>query len=1264
MITKDNFRSVLEKLGFQKNKDIYSKKFEQFDCELKVDFKSELLIYPEDKGFIVNSRTTTNFSSPENFVVFECVNRLLEQGYKPESLELEKEWKLGHTNKSGRADIFVKNLKDEPLLIIECKTEGREFDKAWKDTLEDGAQLFSYIEQEKAIEFVALYASDFVGGDIVTYQRIISHKDNEAILNENKELKSFVNAKNVKERFRIWKETYKLEFTEKGIFEENIQAYQIGKDKYTLLLDTKPIDARDKKGKYHQFRTILRKYNVSRRENAFEVLVNLFLCKIVDEAENPNDLKFYWKGIAYDNYFDLVDRLQELYKNGMNKFLKQDIVYVSNNDIDKAFWAIRQKRNATKDAIKDIFRQLKFFKGLDFEFIKVHNQEQFDKNAKILLEIIQMWQGLRLQSTGQNQFLGDMFEFFLDNGIKQSEGQFFTPVPICKFIVSSLPLEEKIINSNEPPRVIDYACGAGHFLNEYALSITPIVQKHKNADPKVYFKNIYGIEKEDRLAKVAKVSAFMYGQDEINIIENDALDIHEQVKPNSFDCLVANPPFAVEDFLLTLGEEVRESYELFDTVNDIGNDNIQCFFLERAKQLLAPNGVAGIVVPSSILNNSDNTHVKTREILLKYFDFISIAEFGGGTFGKTPTKTVVLFIRKKAQKPEPFVHYQNRVEDFFDNWSEEKSSSGGAYADSDIVSRYAAHIGVEIGDYESLLLGELTDRLFEYEMFAEYKKAFESSTEIKNYVLKPIFNKKTPNEQKQEMKKKLLEFITKIEKDKLLYFMLAYNNPTSVLVVKSPTDNKEQKNFLGYEWSGTKGSEGIRYYGGESVTDIQTPLFDPQDRDNQNKISYLIRSQFASITPTIPQELQHYVSYVQLTDMLDFSRKKFNKEIRTAIKTLDNFELWSELNRYEKHKLSKYVITNPSKVEISKLDQNIIVSFVEMASVSNDGYIETKIDKPLVELKKSSFTYFAENDIIIAKITPSMENGKCAIAQNLTNKLGMGSSEFHVIRTSELLSNKYLFSLLNNSNVRLLAETQMTGASGHRRVPISFYENLQIPFPPLEIQEQIVKECEIVDSEVTKANKLIESAKANIESAYKALSLEAGKSYRLSNDNIFDVSIGKRVVANEIENNGKNGIPVYSANVFEPFGFIDKDLLNDFSMPSILWGIDGDWMVNFMPKDTPFYPTDHCGVLRIKTEEVNPRYLSFALNEAGVEARFSRTIRASIDRIKGLNIKLPPIEKQNEFAQTVETLEQKITQAKQVIDGAKNRKEAILRKYL
>lgn len=404
MINIDNFKELLKALNFEEKRNVFSKHFTDTEAYLKVDFNKSELIYPEDKGFTINERQTCNFSSPENFVVFECVHRLLKKGYKAEHIELEPKWKVGHGASGGRADILIKDNNKKPLLLIECKTVGKEFEKAWKDTLLDGDQLFSYAQQIPDTEFLCLYTSDLItDNEIKTTSYIISHKDNKKILEENKELKSFEKANNVKERFNVWRDTYKLEFTTKGIFEENIQAYHIGKDKYTIE-DLLPIDIKNKEGKYHEFRTILRKYNVSGREKAFDVLVNLFLCKIVDETQNTQDLKFYWKGIAYDSYFDLIDRLQELYKTGMDKFLAQEIVYISNKQIDEAFWTVKQKRNATKQQIKDYFRKLKFFTNNDFGFIDVHNEKLFYQNAKVLLEIVQMWQDLRLKTENHNQF--------------------------------------------------------------------------------------------------------------------------------------------------------------------------------------------------------------------------------------------------------------------------------------------------------------------------------------------------------------------------------------------------------------------------------------------------------------------------------------------------------------------------------------------------------------------------------------------------------------------------------------------------------------------------------------------------------------------------------------------------------------------------------------------------------------------------------------------------------------------------------------------
>jgi type I restriction-modification system DNA methylase subunit len=659
-------------------------------------------------------------------------------------------------------------------------------------------------------------------------------------------------------------------------------------------------------------------------------LVNLFLCKIVDETQNNKldtehqELKFYWKGIAYDSYFDLVDRLQSLYQTGMDKFLNQDVIYISNEEIDNAFWAVKNDKNATKKRIKELFTQLKFYKGLDFDFIKVHNKTLFEKNAKVLIEIVQMWQDSRLTTHEQNQFLGDMFEYFLDNGIKQSEGQFFTPMPICRFILMSLPLEDLIQHSEYAPKVIDYACGAGHFLNEYAAQIKPLLTDDKHFALNDCYAEIVGIEKEDRLAKVAKVSAFMYGQDAINIIDADALATHETLKADSFNLLVANPPFAVEGFLETL-EDDRENYTLLNTVSDvINNRNIQCFFIERAKQLLAPNGIAAIIVPSSVLSNSDATHVGCREILLQCFDIVAIVELGSGTFGKTGTNTVVLFLRRKHKQPTEAEHYKNRVQDWFSGLESDEEQE--IYQDDSIIKKYCEHIGIYFNSYQSFLAGEPNAELLVTELFVDYHHDFYKSVEAKTLITRhekqlsllaknlatDIEKQQKDNEvkltakeiqdkvkallpqerekllavQRDELNAKFLTYLQTIEKDKLFYFSLAYHNPQKVLVVKSPSDGKEQKAFLGYEWSAAKGNEGIKLTTDNDGKHI-TPLYDMANRDNPDKINTLIARNFLDSELNLSglEDLKGLVTTARLVDMLDFSRKDFNKTISLTVKT-------------------------------------------------------------------------------------------------------------------------------------------------------------------------------------------------------------------------------------------------------------------------------------------------------------------------------------------------------------------------------------------
>ena len=1251
MIRIKNFEDVLKTLEFETEGNIFQKSIGEAD--LKVDFEKKEIIYPEDKGLKVNERQTCNFSQNENFVVFECVHRLLEKGYKPEHLELEPRWRVGHGASGGRADILVRDQEKNPLLIIECKTAGDEFERAWRKTQQDGDQLFSYAQQIQSTQYLCLYASDFVENNIRIGQRIISHRDDENILAQHRTSMSFAEAADVEDRYTVWRETYHLEYAESGIFEDNIQAYQIGKNKYTLAEDTKPIDASDKEGKYHEFRTILRKHNIARRENAFEVLVNLFLCKLVDEEDNTTDLKFYWKGITYDNYFDFVDRLQNLYQQGMRKFLNEEISYISNEQIDNAFWTVKNKRNATKQQIQRYFRELKFFTNSAFSLLDTHNEELFKRNTKVLSEIVQMWEKLRLKTDNQNQFLGDMFEFFLDNGIKQSEGQFFTPLPICKFIVASLPLAQKIKENPEPIKVIDYACGSGHFLNEYAYQIRPLVETHYR-DISDYYSQITGIEKEDRLAKVAKVAAYMHGQEQIKILDADALAAHPEIQQENFDVLIANPPFAVEGFLQTLSEEDKKEYQLIKATGENSNtDTIECFFLERLHYLMVPDGVVGVIVPSSILSNTDAVFTSTREILLQFFDIVSIAELGSGTFGKTGTNTVVLFLRRKAQRPEVSEHYRNRVDDFLagDHESEE-------YQDHHLIEAYCNHIGVLYEEYIKLFvqisLDPLSD-LLEYDIFKDYRQAFDKSTEIKNLKKSNVFKRKSATEQSAELEQRFIAYLHDIEKDKLYYFILAHEQAANVLIVNAPSKNKEQKQFLGYWWSEAKGREGIKYEGGATtVNDIITPLFDPKDLDNDSKINTAIKRNFIG---DIVDSLPAYCQYAKLTDMLNFSRIDFDKII--SLNPQQNIDIKTQ---WPLVKLGEVAETQYGYT--AKADDEGDVRYLRITDITEDGQLKNTDKKYINPSEKIIEDYILNpNDIVIAR---SGSTGRMLLYKGIDEHL-IFASYLVRLKVSDGILPEYIFVYHQTTGYWEQVDA-LTTTLAQPNLNAERMKEIKIPLPRLDVQQQIIDECEEVNQETDQALQTITTAEQTIEESVG--SVEKASMLNEVVDRISDTVNPKE----------KNGSAYYIGleNIESQTGVLLGDTLSDFSMiksnknvfrkGDILYGklrpnlnkvhlaqVDGICSTDILVF-RPYSPN-----LAIFYKHY---FLSEAFNSEVVKTVSGQQLpRTSWEKIERILVPSSS-DVQQQLVIEVEQLEAEITQAQAVIDKATERKNAILAKHL
>ena len=165
-------------------------------------------------------------------------------------------------------------------------------------------------------------------------------------------------------------------------------------------------------------------------------------------------------------------------------------------------------------------------------------------------------------------------------------------------------------------------------------------------------------------------------------------------------------------------------------------------------------------------------------------------------------------------------------------------------------------------------------------------------------------------------------------------------------------------------------------------------------------------------------------------------------------------------------------------------DETQKVSFLGMASVSEDGCLLDEEFRVLSETKKG-FTYFSKTDVLLAKITPCFENGKCLKPGQIENEIGYGSTEFHVLRAHEgRLDAKYLFYMVRSKHFRFNGEHSMSGAAGQKRVSADFLKGYEIPLPPLKEQKRIAAVLDKADNLRRKRQQAIQLADEFLRSVF------------------------------------------------------------------------------------------------------------------------------------------------------------------------------------
>lgn len=1283
--TIDTIKSLINRMGFLPEdgvSNIYFKKYVMHsNYIIRVNFNTSKIEYrendvSEEDGIKCGDLTTSNFENSENFVVLECINRLLEKGYAPKNLYLEYKFPLGR-NEKGKLDILVFDNDGKAYLMIECKTWGTEFSKETKKMLKNGGQLFSYYVQDKATKYLCLYTSRY-------NQNEIEYKNN--IIKVDEEWTELTNQKEIHDH---WNKNTK----DNGVFEEWANAYDV-EIKALVRSRLLPLTKDDSGRIFNQFAEILRHNVVSDKPNAFNKILNLFICKIIDEDKNDNEqVEFQW--LENDTDESLQIRLNDLYKQGMHRFLDIDVTDFSDNDIANTLENIGDSN--TQKAIKEMFVKLRLQKNPEFAFIEVYDDTSFKLNAKVVREVVELLQPYQFRYGHKQQFLGDFFELLLNTSIKQEAGQYFTPVPITRYIVTSLPIKEMIENklkANDAemlPTVIDFACGTGHFLTEYMDKVQSIIEDEidiSKAKPIARKKlqgwidydkfgwasdYVYGIDADYRLVKSSKVSSFLNGDGEANIIRANGLDHFEKSKEYKgklksttnedrrnnaqFDILIANPPYSVNAFKSTV-KYGAESFELFDKLTDKSSE-IECLFIERMKQLLRVGGYAAIILPSSVLSNT-GIYTATREILFKYFKIIAITEFGSNTFMATNTNTVTLFLKRRSNSDYKIV--ETAVNSFFDK-PKDVTVLGIEKAFSKYVS--AVYDNISLEDYISFINRKPNGNFLKEEIYDDYYAWFNNQADVKKLIGSKAFKLLSEEEQNKELGNLFFEKVLNIEQEKIVYFLLSYGQKT---VLTKVGEKQEEKAFLGYEFSKSRGHEGIK------MLSEGTKLFDENDQFNSEKANYYVYSSFQNVYPEIDEGLQNNISVVESYELINLKKIPFEKIVNLNANVKLVFDTQYPRERLKRNYDIIKGITYDKDDQVYRETSNVILT-ADNITLNNNFEVTKKVflDE---SFKANEAAKLNKDDIFICMSSGSRSHvGKVAyISEEVPYYAGgfMG-----IIRENEFgekahnLLPKYVFSILSSYNTRTYMSNICTGANIKNLNDSDV--DIKIPIPPTKVQEKIINEIELVETEenfkiVKHANlrgklKKAEWFSYDLERLEKLTNMvQRGKSAKYGTSSIQIIKSGQARGYNNFD---------FSKRYYVSDSFIsDERNLQKGDILINSTGVGTAGRVTLFDLDGDFVVDSHITIVRLNQEKVLPKYVLYALANIGfknIEAMAtgqSGQIELALPTVNSIRIPLPDIKTQKDIVSEIEEIENEMNILEREISEMEEQKNKILANHL
>ncbi len=346
-------------------------------------------------------------------------------------------------------------------------------------------------------------------------------------------------------------------------------------------------------------------------------------------------------------------------------------------------------------------------------------------------------------------------------------------------------------------------------------------------------------------------------------------------------------------------------------------------------------------------------------------------------------------------------------------------------------------------------------------------------------------------------------------------------------------------------------------------------------------------------------------------------------------------------------KISDVCTVNPRKSKLADLEPDTRVSFVPMADLNEHRIAFLPSEEKRLSEVTASYTYFEDDDVLLAKVTPCFENGKAGIARGLLNGIGFGSSEFYVLRSGAQVLPEWVYFCVMHPLFRIAAVAQMTGTGGLQRVPRDYLENFQIPLPPLDVQKEIVAEIEGYQKVINGARAVLHNYRPHIP---------IGPNWPMAKlGGVSDVTSSKRILAEEYV---PAGTPFYRTKEIVELSegheislelFISRERYESikarFGAPakgdllvSAVGTIGVSWVVS---DDREFYFKDG-NLLWIRSlSNLDPYFLKYSLDStfaAGIDhIVFGAAYKAlTIEKLKEFTISLPPLATQQAIVAEIE----------------------------